>query len=78
MIKYLELTAPQDELFRQAKIVSIEVSEGEQVYKGSTLFQVSVWTKEIRPALDSRGQVVFLSSNRHLEQGTAFKNLFAF
>jgi len=46
MIKYLELTAPQDELFRQAKIVSIEVSEGEQIYKGSTLFIVKVGRKK--------------------------------
>jgi len=29
MIKYLELTAPKDDLFRQAKIVSVEVSEGD-------------------------------------------------
>ena len=42
MIKYLELTAPKDELFRQAKIESVEVSEGEAIYKGSTLFIVKV------------------------------------
>jgi len=46
MIKYLELTAPEDELFRQAKIVSIEVTEGEQIYKGSTLFIVKVGRKK--------------------------------
>ena len=42
MIKYLELTAPKDDLFRQAKIVSVEVSEGDAIYVGSTLFIVKV------------------------------------
>jgi len=46
MIKYLELTAPQDELFRQAKIVSVEISEGEPIFKGTTLFQVKVGRKK--------------------------------
>ena len=46
MIKFLELTAPQDELFRQAQIVSVEVSEGEPIFKGSTLFVVKVGRKK--------------------------------
>ena len=42
MIKYLELTAPKDDIFRQAKILSVEVSEGDAIDKGSTLFVVKV------------------------------------
>lgn len=40
MIKYLELTAPEKSEFRQAKILSIEVSEGDRVEIGDTLFRV--------------------------------------
>jgi len=40
MIRYLELTAPEESQFRQAKIVSIEINEGDQVTAGDTLFKV--------------------------------------
>ena len=47
MIKYLELTAPESNQFRQAKILSIEVSEGDYVNIGDTLFKVQSGKKEI-------------------------------
>lgn len=40
MIKYLELTAPQSNDFRQVKIVSVEISEGDTIKQGDTLFKV--------------------------------------
>ena len=40
MIKFVELTAPEVSEFRQAKILSIEVSEGDQIKIGDTLFRV--------------------------------------
>lgn len=47
MIKFVELTAPQASEFRQAKILSIVVSEGDQIEIGDTLFRVKSGEKEI-------------------------------
>jgi pyruvate dehydrogenase E2 component (dihydrolipoamide acetyltransferase) len=40
VIKFLELTAPESSEFRQAKIISVEVAEGDAVAVGDTLFKV--------------------------------------
>lgn len=47
MIKYVELTAPESNEFRQAKIISIEVTEGDSVEIGDTLFHVKSGNNEI-------------------------------
>ena len=47
MIKYLELTAPDSDEFRQVKIVSIEVAEGDQINQGDTLFMVKRGDEEL-------------------------------
>ncbi|MFT5656274.1 MAG: pyruvate/2-oxoglutarate dehydrogenase complex dihydrolipoamide acyltransferase (E2) component, partial [Arenicella sp.] len=47
MIKYLELTAPELNDFRQVKIISIEVAEGDTVEIGDTLFRVKNGDNEI-------------------------------
>ena len=47
MIKFVELTAPQASEFRQAKILSIAVSEGDQIEIGDTLFRVKSGETEI-------------------------------
>jgi pyruvate dehydrogenase E2 component (dihydrolipoamide acetyltransferase) len=47
MIRYLELTAPEKSEFRQAKILSVEVSEGSEVKQGDPLFIVQSGKNEI-------------------------------
>jgi pyruvate dehydrogenase E2 component (dihydrolipoamide acetyltransferase) len=47
MIKYLELTAPESDEFRQVRITSIEVAEGDTVEIGDTLFRVKSGRHEI-------------------------------
>ncbi|NNC98608.1 MAG: hypothetical protein HKN85_00340, partial [Gammaproteobacteria bacterium] len=47
MIKFLELTAPDSPEFRQVKIVSVEVNEGDQVAVGDPLFKVKSGKKKI-------------------------------
>jgi len=47
MIKYVELTAPESSEFRQVKILSVEVAEGDQVSIGDTLFRVKSGSNEI-------------------------------
>jgi pyruvate dehydrogenase E2 component (dihydrolipoamide acetyltransferase) len=47
MIKYLELTAPESDEFRQVRITSIEVAEGDTVEIGDTLFRVKSGDNEI-------------------------------
>jgi pyruvate dehydrogenase E2 component (dihydrolipoamide acetyltransferase) len=47
MIKYLELTAPESDEFRQVRITSIEVAEGDTVEIGDTLFRVKSGEYEI-------------------------------
>ena len=73
MIKYLELTAPEDELFRQAKIVSVEVSEGEQIYKGSTLFIVKVGRKkyDLPSTLDGKVSEVIATVGENITLSTS-------
>ena len=73
MIKYLELTAPQDELFRQAKVVSIEVSEGEQIFKGSTLFKVKVGRKtyDLPSTLEGNVAEIIASVNENITLSTS-------
>ena len=58
MIKYLELTAPEKSEFRQVKIVSIEVSEGDEVALGDTLFKVKNGKNEIDLPSTMGGKVV--------------------
>jgi len=58
MIKYVELTAPEASAFRQAKILSIECSEGDQVAKGQTLFRVKSGKGEIDLPSTRDGRVV--------------------
>ena len=47
MIKYVELTAPESSEFRQAKILSVEISVGDRVSVGDTLFRVRSGSNEI-------------------------------
>ena len=47
MIKYVELTAPESSEFRQVKILSVVVAEGDQVSIGDTLFRVKSGSNEI-------------------------------
>ena len=58
MIKYLELTAPEKSEFRQVKIVSIEVAEGDQVEIGDTLFKVKSGKNKIDLPSTMTGKVV--------------------
>jgi len=73
MIKYLELTAPDDELFRQAKIVSVEVSEGERIFKGSTLFSVKVGRKkyDLPSTLEGKVTEIIASVGENITLSTA-------
>ena len=47
MIKYLELTPPEETQFRQAKIISTLVNEGDVVIAGDALFKVKSGEQEI-------------------------------
>jgi len=58
MIKYLELTAPESSEFRQCKIVSIEVSEGDTVSIGDPLFKILSGKKEIDLPSKLDGKVI--------------------
>jgi pyruvate dehydrogenase E2 component (dihydrolipoamide acetyltransferase) len=58
MIKYLELTAPEQSEFRQAKVISIEVSEGDQVSAGDALFRVKSGNNEIDLPAKLTGKIV--------------------
>jgi len=57
MIKYLELTAPETSEFRQAKILSVEVAEGDQVEVGDTLFRVQSGSNEINLPATKAGTI---------------------
>ncbi|MBT8114652.1 MAG: 2-oxo acid dehydrogenase subunit E2, partial [Arenicella sp.] len=57
MIKYLELTAPESSEFRQAKILSIEVNEGDPVNVGDTLFRVQSGSSEIDLPSTKQGNI---------------------
>jgi pyruvate dehydrogenase E2 component (dihydrolipoamide acetyltransferase) len=58
MIKYLELTAPEQSAFRQVKILSIECNEGDYVTAGSTLFRVKSGQNEIDLPSTLDGKVI--------------------
>ena len=58
MIKYLELTAPEESQFRQAKILSIAVSEGDEVNAGDTLFKVQSGSSEVDLPSRLAGRIV--------------------
>lgn len=60
MIKYVELTAPDASAFRQAKILSIECQEGDQIKEGDTLFRVQSGAHEINLPATKTGRVVEL------------------
>lgn len=60
MIKYLELTAPESSEFRQCKITSIEVNEGDTVKAGDALFKVQSGRNEIELPSKMDGTVVEL------------------
>ncbi len=60
MIKYIELTAPDASAFRQAKILSIECQEGEQIKEGDTLFRVQSGAHEINLPATRTGRIVEL------------------
>ena len=58
MIKYVELTAPEASAYRQAKILSIECSEGDYVKEGDTLFRVQSGSHELNLPSTQAGRVV--------------------
>lgn len=58
MIKYLELTAPEDSLFRQAKILDVLIAEGDDVAKGAALFRVASGSKEVDLPASMSGKIV--------------------
>ena len=60
MIKYVELTAPEASAFRQAKILSIECQEGDQIKEGDTLFRVQSGAHEINLPATQAGKIVEL------------------
>lgn len=57
MIKYIELTAPQTSVFRQAKILSIECEEGDYIKQGDTLFMVLSGKQEVPLPSTSNGTI---------------------
>lgn len=58
MIKYVELTAPEANAYRQAKILSIECNEGDQVNAGDTLFIVQSGKAKLELPSTKSGRVV--------------------
>ncbi len=65
MIKYVELTAPQANAYRQAKILSIECNEGDVITAGDTLFIVkSGKTKLELPSTESGKIIEFIVSEK--------------
>lgn len=60
MIKYLELTAPEESAFRQSKIISVECAEGDQIEKGATLFRVKSGSNEIDLPATRAGKIIEL------------------
>jgi len=65
MIKYVELTAPEASAFRQAKILSIECSEGDQIKIGQTLFRVKSGNNEIDLPATRDGRIVEIIASVH-------------
>ncbi|MEM7360627.1 MAG: dihydrolipoyllysine-residue acetyltransferase [Pseudomonadota bacterium] len=60
MIKFLELTAPESDEFRQAKIISVEIAEGDRIDVGDTMFVVKSGNKEIDLPATRAGKVTEL------------------
>lgn len=58
MIKYLELTAPEQSAFRQVKILSIECKEGDRITQGGTLFRVKSGQNEIDLPSTRDGKII--------------------
>ena len=73
MIKYVELTPPEASAFRQAKILSIECKEGNQIKEGDTLFRVQSGSHEINLPASKAGKIVELivSQNESITLSTA-------
>lgn len=65
MIKYVELTAPEASAFRQAKILSIECKEGDQIKEGDTLFRVQSGSHEINLPATKAGKIVELIASKN-------------
>lgn len=57
MIKFLELTSPQESQFRQSKIVSILVKEGDEVEVGQAMFRVLSGDQEIDLPSTLKGRI---------------------
>ncbi len=58
MIKYVELTAPDSSKYRQAKIISIEKNEGDNIKVGETLFKVKAGEKVLDLPSTREGRIV--------------------
>lgn len=58
MIKYVELTAPDSSKYRQAKILSIEKNEGDNVKVGETLFKVKAGENVLDLPSTREGRIV--------------------
>ncbi len=73
MIKYVELTAPEASAFRQAKILSVECQEGDQIKEGDTLFRVQSGAFEVNLPATKTGKVVELIAvkNENITLSTA-------
>ena len=65
MIKYVELTAPNASAFRQAKILSIECKEGDQIKEGDTLFKVQSGSHQINLPAIRAGRIVEMIATVH-------------
>jgi len=65
MIKYVELTSPEASAFRQAKILSIECKEGDQIKEGDTLFKVQSGAHQINLPSTKSGRIVELIVGLH-------------
>lgn len=57
MIKYVELTPPENSAFRQATILSIECEEGSQIKEGDTLFMVQSGNQEVALPAAKSGKI---------------------
>ncbi len=58
MIKYVELTAPEASAYRQAKILSIECNEGDQIKTGDTLFVVQSGNTKLELPSTKDGRII--------------------
>lgn len=65
MIKYVELTAPNASAFRQAKILSIECQEGDEIKEGDTLFKVQSGSHQINLPAIRAGRIVEMIATVH-------------